>query len=45
MFFLARSPMAASALTRVAAALLLCTLLWLAVAWALDWIPGPGMPA
>ncbi len=32
-----RSPLAASALTRIAAAVLLCALLWLTVAWALDW--------
>lgn len=32
-----RSPLAASALTRIAAAALLCALLWLTVAWALDW--------
>ncbi|WP_158284520.1 hypothetical protein [Azospirillum sp. TSO35-2] len=32
-----RSPLAASALARVAVAALLCVGLWLTVAWALDW--------
>lgn len=32
-----RSPLAASAAARIAVAALLCALLWLAVAWALDW--------
>ncbi len=32
-----RSPLAASALARVAVAVLLCALLWVTVAWALDW--------
>lgn len=36
-----RSPLAASALTRIAAVALLCAALWLVVAWALDW----GVPA
>ncbi|CAO3428920.1 hypothetical protein [Azospirillum endophyticum] len=32
-----RSPLAAAATTRIAAAILLCVLLWLTVAWALQW--------
>lgn len=32
-----RSPLAASALERIVAAVLLCILLWATVVWALDW--------
>ncbi len=32
-----RSPLAASAASRIAVAVLLCGLLWLAVGWALEW--------
>lgn len=32
------SPLAAAAPRRIAAAVAACGLLWLAVAWALDWI-------
>ncbi|WP_158599766.1 hypothetical protein [Azospirillum cavernae] len=32
-----RSPLATSAGARVMAVLLLCVLLWITVAWALDW--------
>ncbi len=33
-----RSPLATSAGARVMAVLLLCVLLWITVAWALDWV-------
>nr|WP_255635668.1 hypothetical protein [Azospirillum sp. 412522] len=36
-----RSPLAAAATSRIAAAILLCALLWLTVGWALEW----GVPA
>lgn len=36
-----RSPLAASATTRIAVAVLLCALLWLTVGWALE----GGVPA
>jgi hypothetical protein len=36
-----RSPLAASATTRIVAAILLCALLWLTIGWALEW----GVPA
>ncbi|WP_280109884.1 hypothetical protein [Azospirillum sp. B506] len=32
-----RSPLAASAASRIAVAILLCALLWLTVGWALEW--------
>ncbi|WP_376992680.1 hypothetical protein [Azospirillum lipoferum] len=32
-----RSPLAVSATTRIAVAVLLCALLWLTVAWVLEW--------
>lgn len=36
-----RSPLSAAATTRIAAAILLCAVLWLTVGWALKW----GAPA